>query len=250
MTIRKKILQTAGAGALLALSAGVAQAALATYIDDFQGYGAAATFAPWAGFSDNAGLGAYSFPPSTTGPQITALADDGGGNEYMNFYANYDNGPVHNNPPLQEAISVFIQQTFSGAEAAGGATWTFDFDFASNPDAPVTGDTEVGAFIRVFDAAFNLLDGDTLNTLAATPVFQDGKLSVTMNPAWENGGIIQFGFNNLVGNYDGSGRFYDNACWTNDGGASCPSAVPIPAAVWLFGSGLVGLVGVARRRKS
>ncbi len=29
-----------------------------------------------------------------------------------------------------------------------------------------------------------------------------------------------------------------------------PSAVPVPAAVWLFGSGLMGLVGVARRRKS
>ena len=28
------------------------------------------------------------------------------------------------------------------------------------------------------------------------------------------------------------------------------TAVPIPAAVWLFGSGLVGLIGVARRKKA
>ena len=28
-----------------------------------------------------------------------------------------------------------------------------------------------------------------------------------------------------------------------------PSTVPVPPAVWLFSSGLVGLVGVARRRK-
>ena len=35
--------------------------------------------------------------------------------------------------------------------------------------------------------------------------------------------------------------FWDNASLT---------AVPVPAAVWLFGSGLLGLVGVARRRRS
>lgn len=29
-----------------------------------------------------------------------------------------------------------------------------------------------------------------------------------------------------------------------------PSAVPVPAAVWLFGSGLVGLIGIARRKAS
>lgn len=35
-----------------------------------------------------------------------------------------------------------------------------------------------------------------------------------------------------------------------DGCTSGPSAVPIPAAAWLFGSALFGLVGVARRKKA
>lgn len=30
---------------------------------------------------------------------------------------------------------------------------------------------------------------------------------------------------------------------------SAPGLVPVPAAVWLFGSGLLGLVGIARRKK-
>lgn len=30
---------------------------------------------------------------------------------------------------------------------------------------------------------------------------------------------------------------------------SSPSAVPVPAAVWLFGTALIGFVGLSRRRK-
>ena len=41
-------------------------------------------------------------------------------------------------------------------------------------------------------------------------------------------------------------RFQD----TPGGGSDFVGAVPIPAAVWLFGSGLLGLVGIARRRRS
>jgi hypothetical protein len=42
-----------------------------------------------------------------------------------------------------------------------------------------------------------------------------------------------------------SNVFIDNVSITAD-----VSAVPVPAAVWLFGSGLLGLVGVARRKRN
>lgn len=45
---------------------------------------------------------------------------------------------------------------------------------------------------------------------------------------------------------------FSNAEWMvdpNTGTVSYVSAVPVPAAVWLFGSGLLGLVGISRRRK-
>ncbi len=41
---------------------------------------------------------------------------------------------------------------------------------------------------------------------------------------------------------------WDNVSFTAD--VTNPPAVPVPAAAWLFGSGLIGLVGMARRKKA
>lgn len=225
-----------------------ANAAITGFTDDFQAV-TDTGFTGWSVFSDNAGLGGYFIPTaSSTGPQISALADDGNGNQYMNFYANYDNGAVHGGAPGPENISIFREFIFDSSDTASGSTWDFAFDFSQNADAPIAGDTQVGAFIRVFDPVFNLLAEDTLDTSTAGFTFESGLLSVTLNPLWANG-KVQVGFNNAVDNYDPSGMFYDNTCFNNDGSCTAPP-VPVPAAVWLFGSGLLGLVGVARRRKS
>ncbi|MHB8535826.1 MAG: VPLPA-CTERM sorting domain-containing protein [Sulfuricaulis sp.] len=67
-----------------------------------------------------------------------------------------------------------------------------------------------------------------------------------------------FNFLSACGNpsCSGPGSFYAAAHVQNINGynsgwiASNAGVVPIPAAVWLFGSGLLGLVGIARRKKN
>lgn len=255
--VKAKGLATLSALSLMAVSA-ASHAALSSYQDDFSGYGGLSTMGAssgktWGGFSDNCGFpGGYGFEPSTAGPQISAIANDGT-NDFWNVYGNYDNAVCQNgggpNVGQGENISVFQQQTFSAAEAAGGDTWTFEFLYREADLGP-TGSTTVGAFIRVFDNFFNLLDEQTLDTSGGIPggAFNTGSLSQTLSALWVDGGIIQFGYNNQVINFEGSGMNYDNVCWNNTGG-SCDfgAPIPVPAAVWLFGSAL-GLLGWTRRR--
>jgi hypothetical protein len=47
---------------------------------------------------------------------------------------------------------------------------------------------------------------------------------------------------------DNKGLFY--YAWAVQSGDVAVLATPVPAAVWLFGSGLLGLIGMARRKKA
>ena len=64
-------------------------------------------------------------------------------------------------------------------------------------------------------------------------------VSLYIDPSWE-GKTLEFGVNSAATGYAMSGVYYDNFSLTGT------SAVPIPAALWLFCSGLLGLIGVAR----
>lgn len=50
------------------------------------------------------------------------------------------------------------------------------------------------------------------------------------------------------GDQRNTSKYNNRYAWAVHSGDVGASAVPVPAAVWLFGSGLFGLVGVARRR--
>lgn len=65
----------------------------------------------------------------------------------------------------------------------------------------------------------------------------------TLDVASNGGGLFAADWTALIvgGSFDGNTGY-----WHMEG--SYTTAVPVPAAVWLFGSGLMGLVGIARRR--
>lgn len=85
--------------------------------------------------------------------------------------------------------------------------------------------------LEAFDAGNNLLANDTITTT------DWGLLSVAAP-----------GISNIELTQTGTGT---NNTWVYDDIAfNTVNTVPLPAAVWLFGTGLLGLIGMARRKKS
>ena len=75
------------------------------------------------------------------------------------------------------------------------------------------GGTTTEAFVKVLrrsDGSFAELGISTFDTTnASTTTWGQGFVDLTIDPAWA-GELLQFGFSNVVTNYDDSGRFYDN----------------------------------------
>ena len=106
-------------------------------------------------------------------------------------------------------------------------------------------------------AIFSMIDGggvsNTLNLNGGAPLFPNGDPSVwnnysaTVNLGSDVSGGIDFLISAPCGAAAGcvSDYYVDNIS-VEFGEAS---AVPVPAAAWLFGSGLLGLVGMSKRKK-
>lgn len=128
------------------------------------------------------------------------------------------------------------------------AIYTQETDSVGNGPFPgITGDITAGALSLDLSSwtawwngtDFNMGPGTRCNATSgscSTPLSIDSFDAVT--------GDFTASWNSVVigGAFDGQ-----LASWAITGNAS---AVPVPAAAWLFGSGLLGLVGVARRRKA
>ncbi len=118
--------------------------------------------------------------------------------------------------PQSIAITLFDTGagTSSSTRAYGSVSYTnYNVDVDGEPPVEGEADPDYGVFVMDIDLA-------DFNYLGTNPV-----------------DIIRLGID------------YGSAVPALVGGYNSTAVVPVPAAVWLFGSGLIGLVGVARRKK-
>ena len=239
----KKVLAALAVSILLAPAS---FAALSNYSQDFEGLdaadGAALGNDGWLVFGNVFdgggnflyGYGPFSAPNGT--PGFSSLAPGvgaGGSNQSVVIYSDYNNAD-HGVGNLIEA-NVFQEQIVDAADV--GMTYEFTFDALLND---LVAPTTALAFIKTLDpnagfATTNFLTLDMTNI--SNTDWTSFTIAITIDPGLA-GQILQFGFASTATNFNASGVYYDNVAFTK---------VPLPGAVWLFGSALFGLF-IQRRR--
>jgi hypothetical protein len=135
----------------------------------------------------------------------------------------------------------------------GGASVTVSYDaYAPVQTVDINAGENIGAvvFIAEFFTERTGDNGAVNNILQGAPNWLTTgwqHYEYTFNLAEDAGGGVSMLFKADCGANENCrfDAYIDNLSIVTD-----VSAVPVPAAVWLFGSGLLGLVGVARRKKS
>jgi len=191
----------------------------------------------------------------TSGWSVEALGDDLGGVDLFEFGDASASGTTSViDPAVSLSILDWITQTSTASgTATNGNSWTaaltaleifvenisgqeltFSFDYDITATAWATGD-EAQANATV----------DMLDDLGFVDILAEADAEVMFGSAFSDDSQIgSFAFTLLDGEFNNISGFVDSI------GSASASAVPVPAAVWLFGSGLLGLVGVARRKKA
>lgn len=128
----------------------------------------------------------------------------------------------------------------SPSASVGGGTITFDGVILGVVTLTAFLDQDLSADgVGTSDSYFGLSDG-----LGPYPTGDDASARGLGSP--EDDLVINLGTNTLT--IDSLGIPGGSSAGNLDGFRVFTAVVPVPAALWLFGSGLLGLVGIARRK--
>jgi hypothetical protein len=267
-SINMKLTKTLGILAAAACMSHGANAAVTSYSQNFDGLTSAddtvtgfelgivggegfVVFASvFFGTSQLYSYGTFTAPNGGAGFSAIAGGEgaNGAGDQYMNVYSDYGNAD-HNSSVDAGVIfdintSVFKEQAIEASDI--GSSWTFSGTYkapSSGGIAEPGTNATANAFIATIDpnngfARTNYVTFDT--TGAPFDGWTDFSMDIDLSDAALAGQLIQFGFSTTADSYDPSGVYYDNLSFSSE--------VPVPAAAWLFGSALLGLVGIGRKR--
>ena len=148
---------------------------------------------------------------------------------------------------MDMSASAYAETFTANAIANNYANSVFDITFTTDE----TNDFFFGAEIvdafgsSSFYASLTNSMGETLFDLYLSDGFMSPGELVTGGADTYNLVVGMSAWNNL----DTVPEYMDSNAWGLMYFEVVPTVVPVPAAVWLFGSGLVGLIGLARRKR-
>ncbi len=160
-----------------------------------------------------------------------------GGVSATNIYYGVPTAAPNGGPAIDQG-AVFFGNTF------GFLANTLGSEAGNTYGAGVYAETSATTFTVTFSTLEAQWSGTSFPL--ADVVFQ-GTTDGTNFSMWAEHTITAAEDPGTAGFADWTGQWYYVGTIDGFGG---PTTVPVPAAVWLFGSGLIGLAGVARRRKS
>mgnify|MGYP003675214973 CR=1 FL=1 len=186
-------------------------------------------------------LGQYGAFPAANGGDgsIQGVATNQGGpsqgDVVLSKYSDYNNQDGQSTGYV--SASTYQEQQI-GAEDVG-SVWRLSYDAKKGN---IEADSSAFAYILsqdFEDSGESFVSNDTTN-LSEEWLRYFVDIAITADMAGDN---LTFGFGATSTKNNGSGVFYDNLEFSQ------VSPVPLPAAAWLFGSALIGLAGLASRRK-
>ena len=195
-------------------------------------------------------IGVFAFGTAVNSASFTPAEADWSGDEPNTFHEEDIAGitgfagtdPDDGSTLLRE----LFKADFDGLIESGTYDYSYDIVWTGEPNGgTITGTgTEFVDIIECTVCYLYVKDGKNdpswylFNISQGTENFWDGIDPLILSGFWEDNGEIVV---------QGSISHVTIFGWESSKGLT-PPEVPIPAAAWLFGSGLIGLVGVARRK--